>query len=350
MVAMPATIDDLIDALPKVELHVHLEGSMLPKTLLRLATKHHLEDLLPLLEDPAEWYRFRDFAHFVEVYLQAVRVLVDEEDFAGMTYDVAADLARQNVRYAEVHVSLYNHLERGIDPRVVFAGIEHGRRRAEAEHGVVLRWIPDFAGHVGVEAGERSLAATLTHGPPSVVAFGVGGIEVDRAPFADLFARAVAAGLHSVPHAGETAGPEAVRAAVELLHAERIGHGIGAIGDRALVDELIERRIPLDVSPTSNVRTRAVASIAEHPLPAMLDAGLLVTLNSDDPPMFGTDLTGEYQRAHEMGIDAEGLAGLARNAVTAAFLDDAPRSTLYQEIDVAVESWRTASVAQGARP
>lgn len=337
-----SSIDRLIAALPKVELHVHLEGSMGPGTLLRLARRHGLDDLLAVLDDPDEWYRFRDFPHFIEVYLQALRVLVDEEDFATMTYDVAANLALQNVRYAEVHVSLYNHLERNIAAEVVFAGIEAGRRRAETEHGIVLRWIPDFAGHMGVTAGEQSLDATLRHGPPSVIAFGVGGIEVEREPFGDLFARAVAAGLHSVPHAGETHGPDRVWAAVRDLRAERIGHGIGAMGDSRLVEHLAEHRIPVDVSPTSNVRTNAVTAIEEHPLPRMIEAGLLVTLNSDDPPMFGTDLTHEYAAAHRMGLDGAALAGLARNGVQAAFLGAARRQALCREIDDVLLDWSRA--------
>ncbi len=146
---MAPPIDTLIADLPKVELHVHLEGSMTPATLMALAEKNHLDDVLTAIDDPDEWYRFVDFPHFVDVYLQAVRVLRDEADFARMTRDVAAKLAAQNVRYAEVHVSLYNHLERGIAPEVVFAGIEAGRRAAEREHGLELQWITDFAGHVG---------------------------------------------------------------------------------------------------------------------------------------------------------------------------------------------------------
>lgn len=340
--------DDFIAALPKVELHVHLEGSLLPETLLALARKHELTDLLAHADDFASWYAFRDFPHFVEVYLQAVQALREEEDFALMTRDVAANLARQNVRYAEIHVSLYNHLERDIPAEVVFAGLEAARKEAERDHGIVLRWIPDFAGHVGPHAGDQSLDAVLAHGPASVIAFGVGGIEVEREPFADVFARARAAGLHSVVHAGETEGPDRVWAAIRDLHAERIGHGIGAVRDPQLVDELVDRRIPVDVCPTSNLRTRMVERLADHPLPRMIDAGLLVTLNSDDPPMFDTDLTQEYIAAQELGVD---IAMLARNGVEASFLGVARKTELLKEID-AVESrfassGRRRSASQG---
>jgi aminodeoxyfutalosine deaminase len=326
-------IEAFIRDLPKVELHVHLEGSMQPETLLELAAKHRVAEIPDTLAGIRDWYAFRDFPHFIDVYLTSVRTLCDEEDFARLAGDVAARLAAQNVRYAELHVSLYGHLMRGVPATVVFAGIEHARIAAEREHGIRLRWIPDFPGDYGVESGEETLDAVLRHGPDSVVGFGVGGIEVDRTPFAGLFARARAEGLHSLPHAGENGGPERVWEALDLLRAERIGHGIDAMRDPRLVDRLAEARVPVDVSPTSNLRTGGVADIGDHPLPRMLDAGLLVTLNSDDPPMFGTDLTNEYRTAHGLGLDAAALAGLARNGVAASYLDGAERRRLTEEID-----------------
>ncbi|MEY9214181.1 adenosine deaminase [Thermobifida halotolerans] len=328
-----AAVERFIQDLPKVELHVHLEGSMRPPVFLRLAEKHGVPGLPRSPEEVAAYYEFRDFAHFIEIYIASVRVLRDEEDFALLTADVAERLAAQNVRYAELHISLYNHLVRGIPASVVFAGVEHGRREAERAHGIGLRWIPDFPGDYGVEAGERTLDAVLADGPPSVVGFGVGGMEVDRTPFRGVYDRARAAGLHSLPHAGETGGPQSVWTAVELLGAERIGHGIDSVKDPRLVDLLCERRIPLDVSPTSNVCTRAVADIVEHPLPRMLKTGLTVTLNSDDPPMFGTDLVNEYRTAHALGLDLADLALLAGNGVAASYLDAAAKRELTAEIE-----------------
>lgn len=309
---------------------------MCPPVFLRLAEKHRVPGLPKTPEEVAAYYEFRDFAHFIEVYVASVQVLRDEEDFALLTADVARRLAAQNVRYAELHISLYNHLARGVPASVVFAGVEHGRREAEREHGIRLRWIPDFPGDYGVEAGERTLDAVLADGPPSVVGFGVGGMEVDRTPFRDLYARARAAGLHSLPHAGETGGPQNVWAALEVLGAERIGHGIDSMEAPRLVDHLREHQVPVDVSPTSNLRTRAVADLAEHPLPRMLEAGLTVTLNSDDPPMFGTDLVNEYRTAHALGLDLADLALLARNGVAASYLDAAAKRELVAEIDAAL--------------
>jgi len=254
-------------------------------------------------------------------------VLVDAEDFALLAEDVIGTLAAQNVRYAELSLSLSDHLVRGIAPQVVFEGIEAGRARVP---GVEVRWIPDFAGDRGAELGERTLDAVLEHGPSSVVGFGVGGIEVDREPFAAVFGRARAAGLHSVPHAGENQGPERVWSAIRALGAERIGHGIDSLRDPALVGYLRDHRLPIDVSPTSNVRTRAVAGLAEHPLPAMLDAGLLVTLNSDDPTMFGTTLTDEYRAAAQLGVD---VVTLARNGFEASFAPQELTRAAVAEID-----------------
>ncbi|RCV53663.1 adenosine deaminase [Marinitenerispora sediminis] len=332
-------VESLIRDLPKVELHVHLEGSLPPETLLELAAKHRVADIPGTLAEIRDWYAFRDFPHFIDVYLTSVRALRDEEDFARLARDVARRLAEQNVRYAEVHVSLYAHLMRGVPAHVVFAGIEEARREAERLHGLQLRWIPDFPGDFGVEAAEQTLDAVLRDGPGSVVGFGVGGIEVDRAPFADVFGRAVAAGLHSLPHAGENGGPERVWSALRDLRAERIGHGIDSMRDPRLVEHLAQTRIPVDVSPTSNVCTGAVATLEEHPLPAMLAAGLLVTLNTDDPPMFGTDLLGEYRAAHRLGLSGADLAGLARNGVSASFLPPEEKRALAAEIDAVLAAW-----------
>jgi len=320
-------VETLIAALPKAELHVHLEGWLSPALLFSLARKHGHAGVPSSVEAVEQWYEFRDFPHFIEIYRTAGEVLVDAEDFALLAEDVIGTLAAQNVRYAELSLSLSDHLVRGIAPQVVFEGIEAGRARVP---GVEVRWIPDFAGDRGAELGERTLDAVLEHGPSSVVGFGVGGIEVDREPFAAVFGRARAAGLHSVPHAGENQGPERVWSAIRALGAERIGHGIDSLRDPALVGYLRDHRLPIDVSPTSNVRTRAVAGLAEHPLPAMLDAGLLVTLNSDDPTMFGTTLTDEYRAAAQLGVD---VVTLARNGFEASFAPQELTRAAVAEID-----------------
>ncbi|NUU24272.1 MAG: adenosine deaminase [Streptomycetaceae bacterium] len=333
---MTAASDAFIAGLPKVELHVHLEGSLLPETLLTLARKHGLDAVPATVEGIADWYAFQDFPHFIRVYVQALEGLRDEEDFALLAAETGRTLAAQNVRYAEVTVSLHSHLVRGIPAEVVFAGIEAGRLAAERETGVRLRWLPDFAGQFGAEAGELTLDAVLKHGPSSVIGFGVGGIEVERDPFEAVFARARAAGLRSLPHAGEVEGADRVWSAIRALKADRIGHGIRSMDDPELVAYLRDTQLPLDVSPTSNLRTAAVSRAEEHPLPRMLAEGLMVTLNSDDPPMFGTTLLGEYRFARDIGLDRGTLVHLAANGVRASFLEAAEKAELLAEMDAFV--------------
>lgn len=328
-----SAVEAFVAALPKVELHVHLEGSIQPVTLLRLARKHGLGHLPSSLAAVRDWYAFRDFPHFAEVYLTGLQVLCDEDDFADLVTETAASLAAQNVRYAEIIVTPLSHLERGVAPETFFGGIERGRLAAEREHGIGLRWLADFPGHMGAGSGEATLDAVLAAGLDSVIGFNVGGIEVERDQFRGVFDRARAAGLRSVPHAGETQGPDRVWSAIDALGAERIGHGIGCMRDPELVEYLRATQLPLDVCPTSNLRTGAVPDLATHPLPDMLAAGLMVTLNSDDPPMFDTDLTDEYRVAQRRGLGPAELAGLARNGVRASFLDESSKTALLAEID-----------------
>ncbi len=323
-----------VDALPKVELHVHLEGSIAPATLLALA-RSQPDSALPRSEEGLrELYRFRDFAHFLEVYLLICRHLTSEEDFALITRELGASLAAQNVRYAEVTVTPMGHVLRGVAPEALFEGIEQGRAEVEAEHRVRLRWCTDIDGRGGPELAVETVELVLRHRPAGLVSLGLGGEEVPRSQFGRAFEIARDAGLHSVPHAGEAAGPESVWDAIDSLGAERIGHGVRCLEDPELVAELRRRRIPLEVCPTSNVRTGVVADLAAHPLPRLIDQGLVVTLNSDDPPMFGTSLRGEYIAvARILGLSPGGLKDLARNAARAAFLPQAEAQALVAQID-----------------
>ncbi|GGM40937.1 aminodeoxyfutalosine deaminase [Micromonospora sonchi] len=326
-----------IAGLPKVELHVHHVGSASPRIVAELAARH--EGRSPVPADPqllADYFVFRDFAHFVELYLSVVDLVRDPEDVWLLTHEVARELARQQVRYAELTVTPYSHVKRGIPAPAFCEAIEDARRRAAADFGVELRWCFDIPGEAGLPAAEETLRICLDESPDGLISFGLGGPEigVPRPQFKPYFDRARAVGLHSVPHAGETTGPQTVWDALRELGAERIGHGISAAEDPRLLAHLAERQIPLEVCPTSNVRTRAVARIEEHPLPRLIDAGVLVTINSDDPPMFGTTLNDEYAVAADL-LDANPpqVANLARNAVTASFLDEAAKRRITAEID-----------------
>ncbi|MEV1147630.1 adenosine deaminase [Micromonospora sp. NPDC049799] len=333
-----------IAGLPKVELHVHHVGSASPRIVAELAARH--EGRTPVPADPAalaDYFVFRDFAHFIELYLSVVDLVRDPEDVWILTHEVARELARQQVRYAELTVTPYSHVHRGIPAPAFCEAIEDARKRAAADFGIELRWCFDIPGEAGLPAAEETLRISLEERPDGLISFGLGGPEigVPRPQFKPYFDQARAAGLRSVPHAGETTGPQTVWDALRDLGAERIGHGISAAEDPELLAYLAEHRIALEVCPTSNVRTRAVATIDEHPLRRLVDAGVLVTVNSDDPPMFGTTLNDEYAvAARLLGVGPEGLAALAKDAVSASFLDTGGKQRISAEIDAYVATGR----------
>ncbi|MGK5497647.1 adenosine deaminase [Streptomyces sp. URMC 125] len=320
-----------IAGLPKAELHVHHVGSASPRIVSELAARHPGTPVPADAEALAEFFTFRDFAHFVEVYLSVVDLVRDAEDVRLLTYEVARDMAAQNIRYAELTVTPCSSTRRGIPGPAFMEAIEDARLAAEKELGVVLRWCFDIPGEAGLESAEETARLACELRPEGLVSFGLGGPEVGvpRPQFKPYFDRAIAEGLHSVPHAGETTGPQTIWDALTSLRAERIGHGTSAPRDPRLLEYLAEHRIPLEVCPTSNLATRAVASLEEHPVREMAEAGALVTVNSDDPPMFGTDLCTEYGiAARLLGLDAAGVAELARNAVHASFAPDDVRRSL----------------------
>ena len=334
--------DAFVAGLPKAELHVHHVGSASPRIVAELAARHP-DSAVP--DDPAalaEYFTFRDFAHFIDVYLSVVDLIRDAEDVRLLTFEVARDMARQNIRYAELTVTPYSSTRRGIPGEAFMEAIEDARKAAEAELGVTLRWCFDIPGEAGLQSAEETTRLALGLQPEGLVSFGLGGPEigVPRPQFKPYFDRARAAGLHSVPHAGETTGPETVWDALRELGAERVGHGTSAAQDRRLLEHLAEHRIPLEVCPTSNIATRAVRVLDEHPIRDMVAAGVLVTVNSDDPPMFGTDLNTEYAvAARLLGLDRAGVAVLAKNAVEASFMDAPGKARLAAEIDAYTASW-----------
>ncbi|MFG3036318.1 adenosine deaminase [Streptomyces sp. NPDC048330] len=333
-----------IAGLPKAELHVHHVGSASPRIVAELAARHPDSKVPTDPEALADYFTFTDFAHFIDVYLSVVDLVRTPEDVRLLTFEVARDMARQNIRYAELTITPYSSTRRGIDERAFMAAIEDARKAAEAEFGTILRWCFDIPGEAGLVSAEETARLATTDGirPEGLVSFGLGGPEigVPRPQFKPYFDRARAAGLRSVPHAGETTGPQTVWDAIHDLGAERIGHGTSSVQDPALLAYLAEHRIALEVCPTSNIATRAVATLDEHPIRQMVDAGVLVTVNSDDPPMFGTDLNNEYAvAARLLGLDERGVADLAKNAVEASFLDPAGKALIAAEIDTYTNDW-----------
>jgi aminodeoxyfutalosine deaminase len=329
-------LEGFIDGLPKAELHVHQVGSASPCIVAELAQRHPES---PVPKDPealAAYFRFEDFARFVEVYLSVVDLIRTPEDVRTLTYEVGRDMAAQQIRYAEVTCTPYTSVIAGISGEDFCEAIEDARLAVEAEFGLVLRWCFDIPGEFALPAADETARIATEVAPPGLVAFGLGGPEIGfpRPQFKPAFDRARAVGLHSVPHAGETTGPETIWDSLRYLGAERIGHGTSATQDAELLSYLAAEAIPLEVCPTSNVATRAVASLGEHPIAAMVEAGVVVTVNSDDPPMFSTTLNQEYGVAAELlGLDRSGLADLARTAVRVSFADETTKARVLAEID-----------------
>jgi adenosine deaminase len=336
-VTLSPELETFIAGLPKAELHVHHIGSATPETVAALAARHEGSTDVPA--DPAllaDYFTFTDFAHFVTVYLSVVDLIRDPQDVWTLTHDIGIGLARQNVRYAELTLSPYSSVTRGIPAEAFCETVEDARRAVEAEEDLTLRWCFDIPGESGIPAGDLTLDVALTQRPEGLVSFGLGGPEigVPRAWFEPHFAQARAAGLHSVPHAGESTGPETVWDALRLLGAERIGHGINAIHDETLVRHLADEGIPLEICPTSNVCTKSVPSLAEHPLPALAAAGVPFSIASDDPPMFSTTIDNEYAvAAGLLGLDRAGIAELARASVRQSFADASRQRAILAEID-----------------
>ena len=324
-----------IAGLPKAELHVHHVGSASARIVSELAERH--PGVVP--SDPealAEFFAFRDFAHFVEVYLAVVDLIRTPEDINLLTDEVAREMSEgQSLRYAELTCTPYTSVLRGIPIQAYTEAIEQARVDAERDFGLVLRWIYDIPGESGLPAADATLDYALNHAPDALIGFGLGGPEigVSRPQFQPHFDAARAAGLHSIPHAGETTGPETVWDAVRLLGAERIGHGTSSAADPALLEHLAAERIPLEVCPSSNIATRAVMTLQEHPIRAFRDAGVIVTVNSDDPPMFGTSLNREYEIAADLlDLDRNGVRALATTAVDVSFAPDDVKARLRGEI------------------
>jgi aminodeoxyfutalosine deaminase len=323
-----------VHALPKVELHVHLVGSAGVDTVLELARRHPEAGVPTDRDELARFYTFRDFDHFLKVYWAVQSMLKDRHDVHTLVVGLARELARQNVRYAEVTVTPYNHLLDGMSGDELLAGLASGRAAA-AGMSVELAWCFDIPGEKGLLGARETLAFALTSRPEGLVSFGLAGPEagVGRAQFTPFFDAARDAGLHCVPHAGETTGPETIWSAVRDLRAERIGHGTSCAEDPALLEHLALKGIPLEVCPTSNVCTQQVASIEAHPVRQMLDAGVVVTVNTDDPPFFGTTLEGEYLAvASALDLGPADVARLAENAVLASFLPNQRKTSLLEEI------------------
>lgn len=323
--------DGALIALPKADLHVHLVGSAAPATVAALARRHPEAGVPADTGQLAEYFTFRDFPHFLRVYSAVSDLVREPDDVVTLVEGLARDMHAQGTAYAEVTVTPVTHLRAGIQPDELAQALSAGVAAARAQTGVELAWVYDISGGDGREGARLTLDAALRHPPAGLIGFGLGGPEagVRRADFRGEFAAARAAGLHSLPHAGESSGADEVWAAVEVLAAERIGHGIAAAADPRLLGRLREQRITLEICPSSNVATGVVPGLASHPLPALLAAGVPVVLGSDDPPMFGTSLLEEYRRARdELRLTGGQLRLLARASIESSYAPAALRREL----------------------
>jgi adenosine deaminase len=326
-------VRDLL-ALPKVDLHVHLEGSMRASTVVELALRYGVA-LPEGLRDGR--YGFRSFRHFIDEWLAGLACLRSVEDVRRVALEFCEDQAARGVRYAEVSFSLPDHGEKFDDWDAPLEAALEGLALGRERFGIVCGVYVDVVRGIDLALSRRAMEVAAAHRGAGVIGIGLGGEErFGPEPYAEIFSEARTAGLHSIPHAGETHGPASIRGAIEALGAERIGHGIRTLEDPELVEEVRALGIGLDVCPTSNVMTRSVTSLSEHPLGAMLDAGLLCTLASDDPSMFHSGLAGEYEVCRRvLGFDDEWIATLARNGVRASFADEATKA----ELDHAIDAW-----------
>jgi len=306
-------------SLPKAELHLHLEGAIEPATLLELKRGHGSSVTMAEIE---ALYRYSDFTSFLMAFKAVSGELQTADDYELITYRLMRQLKEENILHAEVYVSVGVCLWRKQDFAAIFEGIERGRERGEKDFGISLLWIFDAVRQFGAEAARSVFELAVRYRDRHVVGVGIGGDELKAPPelFRDVYGYAESNGLRLTAHAGETAGPDSIWGALNL-HAERLGHGLTASQDPELVEELAQRQIPVEICITSNLRTGACPSLADHPARNYFDQGVMITLNSDDPAMFGTSLLREYQLAQDsFGFTDEHLRELARNSFEASFL------------------------------
>ncbi|WP_328842401.1 adenosine deaminase [Nakamurella leprariae] len=319
---------------PTAELHLHIEGTIEPAAVIEMGARNGVGLPVESLEELEAKYAFTDLQSFLDLHYANLTVLRTEQDFFELATGYLDRARVANVRRAEIFFDPQTHLGNGVPIEAVMAGLTGALDESERTHGISTDLIMCFLRDRGAAAADEMLTAILPF-RDRIIGVGLDSTEIGFPPelFADVYARAAAEDLHLVAHAGEEGGPETVIAALDVLHVGRVDHGIRSIEDPALVRRLVEDQVPLTVCPLSNVALRAVDTLADHPLPALLDAGVLVTVNSDDPPYFGGYVDANYAALHTgLGMDVEALERLALNSFDAAFIDGARRAAWQQEV------------------
>jgi adenosine deaminase len=333
-------IERYLQAVPKAELHVHLEGTIQPETFLLLAERNNVSLPVKTAKEARKWFTYRDFPHFVEIFVAISSCLKTAEDYELIAYEFGAEMARQNVRYAEVTFSASTHeYTFGVPHDTYFPGLQKGRARAQAEFGVEMRWVFDIVRDIPhpadrVKRADYTTRVALECKNEGVVALGLGGTEVNNSPeqFASWFEKALSGGLHSTPHAGEIAGPSSVWSALRTLGAERIGHGIRSIEDANLVAYLAQEQIPLEICPHSNVCLGIYANLADHPLPRLYAAGVSLSVNSDDPPLFNTSLNANVATLYDpFHFSLDTIDEILLNGVRHSFMSTEQKQKMEEE-------------------
>jgi adenosine deaminase len=322
-------------ALPKAELHLHIEGTLEPELMFELARRNGIQLPYTSVDEVRRAYVFSDLQSFLDIYYAGCRVLVKEQDFYDLTSAYLARAAQQGVRHAEIFFDPQTHTDRGLPLETVISGIHRALQDGEARFGITTGLIMCFLRHLSADAANRTLQEALPF-HKWILAVGLDSSEVGHPPakFKDVYDRAREAGLLAVAHAGEEGPPAYVWEALDVLKARRIDHGVRCVEDQRLVGYLVEEQIPLTVCPLSNVKLRVFPNLRDHNLKQLLDRGLLATVNSDDPAYFGGYVADNFRdSAAALGLDRDDLLKLARNSFVASFLSEEQRRAYLDEVD-----------------
>ncbi len=336
------TLSQFIEQLPKVELHLHIEGTLEPELMFKLAHRNGIDLPYNSVREIRDAYNFRNLQDFLDIYYQGARVLQTEQDFYDLMWAYLKKASSQNVRHAEIFFDPQTHTDRGIPFEVVIDGLNRAREIARNQLGISSELILCFLRHLSPNAAMKTLEQARPH-KDKILGVGLDSSEAGRPPslFADVFKRAKQEGYLTVAHAGEEGPAEYVWEALKLLDVKRIDHGVRSIEDPKLIEYLVENKIPLTVCPLSNIKLRVFEDISQHNLKQLLDLGVRVTINSDDPAYFGGYMNENFLAVQEgLGLSAEDLTQISRNAVEASFLDEDRKKELLRELSDFLDNYQ----------